>query len=215
MDVMGAMDGINEAGLTVALLADNESPEPEPTGGPQVGLAEQQVVRYLLDRCATVDEAKDALLMAKHYYFFTPCHFIVADRSGRSFVWEHSPRRNREVIVEGDPSTDGRLVCTNHLLHRWPEPSNLPDDNGPIGTAAMTYHRWRTLTEANEGRGIVDRDDIRDQFAAVRFTSPIEEARTFWHAIYDVDDATAEISFYLHDDNGSSLYSAPICFGLD
>ena len=215
MDVMGAMDGINEAGLTVALLADNESPEPEPTGGPQVGLAEQQVVRYLLDRCATVDEAKDALLMAKHYYFFTPCHFIVADRSGRSFVWEHSPRRNREVIVEGDPSTDGRLVCTNHLLHRWPEPSNLPDDNGPIGTAAMTYHRWRTLTEANAGGGIVDRDDIRDQFAAVRFTAPIEEARTFWHAIYDVDDATAEISFYLHDDNGSSLYSAPICFGLD
>ena len=76
------MDGINEAGLTVALLADNETPEPEPTGTPQVGLSEQQVVRYLLDTCATVDEAKDALLLAKHYYFFTPCHFVVADRSG-------------------------------------------------------------------------------------------------------------------------------------
>ncbi len=46
----------------------------------------------------------DALRIAKHYYFFTPCHFVVADRSGRSFVWEHSPRRNHEAIVEPDPA---------------------------------------------------------------------------------------------------------------
>ena len=86
MDLMGGMDGINEAGLAVALLADNETPDPEPTGRPQIGLSEQQVVRYLLDRCATVEDAKEALLLAKHYYFFTPCHFVVADRSGAAFV---------------------------------------------------------------------------------------------------------------------------------
>ncbi len=62
------------------------------TGMPRVGLAEQQVVRYLLDTCASAEEAKEALLLAKHYYFFTPCHFMVADRSGAAFVWEHSPR---------------------------------------------------------------------------------------------------------------------------
>lgn len=210
MDVMGAMDGVNEAGLAVALLADNETPDPEPTGGPRVGLAEQQVVRYLLDHCATVDEAKQALRIAKHYYFFTPCHYVVADRSGRSFVWEHSPRRNHEVIVDAAPSTDGRLVCTNHLLHRWPDPQQLPDDSGPIGTAALTYHRWRTLTAANPTGSTVDADEIREQFAAVRFTAPLEEARTFWHAIYDVDDATAQISLYLHDHDGVSTYSPPI-----
>ena len=215
MDLMGAMDGINEAGLAVALLADNETPDPEPTGSPQVGLAEQQVVRYLLDTCATIEEAKEALLLAKHYYFFTPCHFMVADRSGRSFVWEHSPRRNREVIVEPDPAADGRLVCTNHLLHRWLDPSQLPDDSGPIGTAALTYHRWRTLTAATHDGAVVDRDDVRDQFAAVRFTAPIQEARTFWHALYDVDEAAAEISFYLHDRDGASLYTPPHRFALD
>jgi len=214
MDVLGGMDGINETGLTVALLADNETPEPEPTGAPRVGLSEQQVVRYLLDTCATVDEAVDALRIAKHYYFFTPCHFVVADRSGRSFVWEHSPRRNHEVVVEQDPAASGRLVCTNHLLHRWPDPTQLPDDSGPIGTAALTYHRWRTLTDANADGAVVDRDEIREQFAAVRFTAPIEEARTFWHAVYDVDDASAEVSFFLHDRAGSSVYSPPIRFGL-
>jgi hypothetical protein len=210
MDVMGAMDGINEAGLAVALLADNETPEQEPTGGPRVGLAEQQVVRYLLDHCATVDEAKQALQIAKHYYFFTPCHYIVADRSGQSFVWEHSPRRNHEVIVDAAPSTDGRLVCTNHLLHRWPDPELLPEDSGPIGTAALTYHRWRTLTAANPTGTIVDAEMIREQFADVRFTAPLREARTFWHAIYDVDNATAEISLFLHDHDDVSMYGAPI-----
>lgn len=214
MDVMGAMDGINEAGLTVALLADNETPETEPTGTPQVGLAEQQVVRYLLDTCTTVDEALDALRLAKHYYFFTPCHYMVADRTGRAVVWEHSPRRNREVVVEQDPTGPGRLVCTNHLLHRWADPSLLPDDSGPIGTAALTYHRWRTLTAANADGAVVDSETITEQFAAVRFTAPLVEARTFWHATYDVDDASAAVSFWLHDADSTSVYGEPVTVSL-
>jgi hypothetical protein len=214
MDLMGGMDGINEAGLAVALLADNETPEPEPTGQPQVGLSEQQVVRYLLDRCATVAEAKEALLLAKHYYFFTPCHFLVADRSGAAFVWEHSPRRNQEAIVDADPRTDGRLVCTNHLLHRWPDPATLPTEDGSLGTAALTYDRWRSLTAATRDGAVVDRDDIRAQMAAVSFRAPIQEARTFWHAHYDVDAASMDVSFYLHDVGEVSRYGDPIRLGF-
>ena len=212
MDVNGAMDGVNEAGLSVALLADNETPEPEPTGRPMVGLSEQQVVRYLLDTCATADEAKQALLAAKHYYFFTPCHFVVADASGASFVWEHSPRRNQEVIV--DMSDAGRLVCTNHLLHRWPDVSRLPVEDGSLGTAALTYHRWRTLSAATAEAGVVQRDDIRAQFEQVQFVAPVEGARTFWHAQYDVDAASMEVSFYLYDREGVSIYSDPREFRL-
>lgn len=214
MDVMGGMDGINEAGLTVALLADNETPDPEPTGSPRVGLSEQQVVRYLLDTCATVEEAKEALLLAKHYYFFTPCHFLVADRSGAAFVWEHSARRNREVIVEADARAAGALVCTNHLLHRWPDPAELPQDRGPGGTAALTYDRWRSLANATAGGALVDEQDIRQHFAAVSFTAPVEQARTFWHALYDVTDASAEFSFFLHDRVGQSIYTPPIRVSL-
>jgi hypothetical protein len=210
MDLMGAMDGINEAGLSVALLADNETPDPEPTAQPRVGLSEQQVVRYLLDTCATVEEAKRALLLAKHYYFFTPCHFLVADRSGASFVWEHSRRRNHEVIVDAAPETRGRLVCTNHLLHRWPDPARLPADDGPIGTAALTYGRWRALTSAMDAEPVVTRDDIRAQMDAVAFRAPIQEGRTFWQALYDVDDASVEVRFFLHDRGGESVYSDPI-----
>jgi hypothetical protein len=105
-------------------------------------------------------------------------------------------------------------VCTNHLLHRWPDPAQLPPDDGPIGTAALTYHRWRTLSDAMGDGAVLDRADIRAQFRAVSFGAPIQEARTFWHALYDVDDASAELSFYLHDVDGRSVYSDPIRFSL-
>ncbi len=213
MDVMGAMDGINSAGLAVSLLADNESPHQEPSVVAQVGLSEQQVVRYLLDTCATVDEAKQALLLAKQYYFFVPCHFLVADRTGRSFVWEYSPGHNVEHIVE--PAPGERMVCTNHLLHRWPDPTGLPDDPMIDGTAALTYHRYRTLDAAVGSPALVDRDRIREQFAAVRFTAPVPMARTFWHAIYDLDEPSLEVSFYLRDEDGVSRYSEPTRFALD
>ncbi len=212
MDVLGAMDGVNSAGLAVSLMADNESPSPEPSVVAQVGLSEQQIVRYLLDTCATVDEAKQALLLAKQYYFFVPCHFLVADRSGRSFVWEYSPGHNKEFIVE--PSAGARAVCTNHLLHRWPEGTELPDDPMLDGTAALTYHRFRTLAGLVSTGALVDRDDIRDQFAAVRFTAPVPMARTFWHAVYDLDDPAVEVSFYLRDEDGVSRYTDPMRFAL-
>jgi hypothetical protein len=214
MDVMGGMDGVNEAGLAVALLADNESPAPEPSVHPQVGLSEQQIVRYLLDSCATADEAQQALLLAKQYYIFTPCHFLVADRSGTAFIWEYSPGHNIEHIVPATPGTAGALVCTNHLLHRWPDPAQLPDDPLSDGTAAMTYRRWRTLAADVGGGGLVDRDDIRAQFRSVRFEAPVEGARTFWHAIYDVDNPSVEISFYLRDDDGVSQYTQPMRFDV-
>ncbi len=214
MDVAGAMDGINEAGLAVALLADNESPSPEPTGGPQVGLAEQQVVRYLLDTCATVDEAKDALLLAKQYYFFVPCHFVVADRSGRSFVWEHSAGHNREAIVDADRFESCRTVCTNHLLHTRADLTDLPTEDDSLGTAAMTYSRWRSLHASSSTGSIVDRDEIRDAFRRVSFTAPIQGARTFWHALYDVEDASMQVSFYLRDIADQSAYTEPMTFSL-
>ena len=213
---MGAMDGINEAGLTVALLADNETPEPEPTGGPRVGLAEQQVVRYLLDTCATVDEAQQALLLAKHYYFFTPCHFVVADRTGRSFVWEHSPRRNHEVDrrCRLPAATAGSCAPTTSCTGGPIPPSSPTTAGRSARPRSPTSGGARSPTRNATVRSSIATTSA-DQFEAVRFAAPIQEARTFWHALYDVEDASAEVSFFLHDRDGSSRYSAPIRFCLD
>jgi hypothetical protein len=74
--------------------------------------------------------------------------------------------------------------------------------------------RWRSLADAVSDGAIVDRDDTRAQLRSVAFVAPIQEGRTFWHGRYDVDDATAELTYYLHDVDGHSVYSDPIRFEL-
>ena len=210
--MLGGMDGLNEAGLAVTLLADNESAVPEPSVVPQVGLSEQQIVRYVLETCQDVEDAKQALLLAKQYYVFVPCHFLVADRAGRSFTWEYSPGHNREHIVE---TTAGEnLVCTNHLLHRWPDPAHLPNDQSSAGTAAFTYDRWRAL-DVQTGRGPApDVAQIRNHLHGVRFTYPTPGVRTLWQAVYDLEETAIEVSFSTGDRDGVGHYTEPIRFQL-
>jgi len=63
-DLLGALDGINSQGLMVGILADNETLEAQlsrPTLSFAVGIEILLAVRMLLDTCATVEEAKEAL----------------------------------------------------------------------------------------------------------------------------------------------------------
>jgi penicillin V acylase-like amidase (Ntn superfamily) len=57
------LDGINSEGLVVAILAEEESGNKvgrEP--GDEAGMHELMGMRYLLDNCKNVEEAKEALL---------------------------------------------------------------------------------------------------------------------------------------------------------
>ena len=95
----GVLDGINSEGLTVTLAMDDEifsHLKTEPTRGAAVGLGELQTLRLLLDTCATVEEAKQALLQTKQYYQYVPIHYLIADRHGNAFVWEYSESHNKE-----------------------------------------------------------------------------------------------------------------------
>jgi hypothetical protein len=109
----GTLDGINSAGLAVAMLADEEGmqalgPNWEPHPGQQlvVGLHELAVLRLLLDTCATAFEAAEALLTVKQYYRFIPCRYLVADLAGHSFVYENSTGRNAQY----GPHRRGQLL---------------------------------------------------------------------------------------------------------
>ena len=128
--------------LVAALLADDDPTTGgagaaglEPTLGPAVGLSEVELCRDVLETCADVDEALEALRVARHCYFLHPQHFLIADRSGRSFVYEFSPARNGEHVLWGE----GVQVVTNHLLYRYPTVADLPSGDGK----GFTYARFR------------------------------------------------------------------------
>jgi hypothetical protein len=84
-DLSGVLDGMNSEGLTVTMAMDDEnfaSQQIEPTYGPAPGLGVLQTLRMLLDTCATVGEAKEALLITKQYYEYFPFTFSSPIASG-------------------------------------------------------------------------------------------------------------------------------------
>lgn len=124
-DLLGAaLDGVNAEGLVVVAASVVEPADAGPERvGAAVGLDELQVVRHLLDTCATAAEAREALLATRLYCASHPAHWLVADRHGDAFLLEVAPGREGVHVVasEGEP-----LVVTNHPLHR--------DPAGPVRT---------------------------------------------------------------------------------
>lgn len=199
----GCTDGINAAGLMVALNADGESVQKfpiMPTFGSAVGISEIQILRLLLETCATVEEAKELMLESKHFYMCAPCHYLISDRSGKSFVWEFSPTRNAELIIDGNQRPQ---VLTNHLLHYYTSLDDLPQDD----FGASTYQRCRALTGFIENNAPpFNREQITAFNAAVAITDesypkpqPVPD-RTLWQTLYDAEALTMDVDFYLGDD---------------
>ncbi|PRX70043.1 acyl-CoA:6-aminopenicillanic acid acyl transferase [Nonomuraea fuscirosea] len=202
----GCMDGINAAGLAVMLLvADFEHAEP-PKGPatPQVGLASVQLPRFLVDTCANADQAKQALLGAKHYDFGVALHYLVADAYGQAFVWERGTDGSEHVIDLGDAP----LCVTNHLLHRHPDPARLPAD-GPHSFG--TFGRLRTLYD--RASSVMTAEDVRDGMDAVRQPETGDlPFRTLWTTVFDTAARTLSARFYLGD---GGRYSEELVFSAD
>ncbi|WP_211266850.1 C45 family autoproteolytic acyltransferase/hydolase [Nonomuraea candida] len=189
----GCMDGINSAGLAVMLLiADFESAAPPESDTPQVGVDSVQLPRFLIDTCENVDQAKQALLGAKQYDHGMPLHYLVADANGQAFVWERGKDGSEHIVEFGD----GPLCVTNHLLHRHPDPMNLPADSE--GSFA-SFARLRALYESSKG-ATMSAGDLREALRAVRpAEDPAVPFRTLWSTVFDTADRTLSTCFYLGD----------------
>ena len=219
-DLLGAcFDGINSEGLTVSLMADNNpsnSSPADPTRLFRVGISELQVLRVLVDTCATVDEAQIALLLNKQYHVMLSCHYIVADRHGNSFIWEYSHGHNLEYIIEGKSLPQ---VVTNHPLYPTPEHSASPEKRESRGVTnpADSYERYQTLSQAIEAHPGKYSVDFRKEANACVFADDAMEreytratglelsssVRTLWHSVYDTAERSLEVSFYLRDEPGA------------
>jgi hypothetical protein len=207
----GVVDGMNEEGLTIALLADDEAESKfpmRPAKGPQAGFGVLQVGRHVLETCANVEEAERALLEAKLYYESIPCHYLVADRHGRSFVWENSVSLSQGFIFEGDGSPQ---VTTNFLYQLHDDLSALPEEPHPSGS----FNRYRAvLASIAEKNGKLELDDVRRANRCVAATAPSPPApwapgRTLWHALYFPEERRLEVDFYLGEGEDGAIRRSP------
>lgn len=214
-DLLGAIDGINSEGLTVALLNEQETchlPGFEPLSMNGVGLSEGQIPRFLLDTCGTAAEAREALLGIKQYYTAGPCHYLIGDRHGDGFVWEYGAGRNRSHIID---ALGAPLPVTNHLIHD--HQCTVPD------MLVESIRRLNGLREGIAAGGAVDRTRIRAINAAVaarlgvgegQYITAEHPARTLWYALYDPEARSVEIDFYLGEDGDIIRRTMPLRFTL-
>jgi hypothetical protein len=205
----------------VAVVADNEAlalmgPTFEPCPIHAVGVHGGQAMRLLLDTCATVDEARETLLAMREFYAFIPAICMVADRSGHSFVYEHSPGRNAQYIIEGSGQPQ---ILSNFELHR--HPAGDPVFDAELTMETNIFWRYRKLSDlvCAHGRPFTA-DDLKVlhaeaswpriyQFMTADATgrSPHEvgstagsQVRTLWHSLYDQETGRVEFRFYLGDE---------------
>lgn len=191
----GVIDGINSEGLTVALLADDELAQlgkMDPARGTQAGLEVIQVTRFLLDTCANVEEAKVALRAAKLYYGMIPCHYVVADRHGASFLWENAASMHYGHVIDGK---GGPQVVTNFLQHLHPEARE-----GKEFAACARFDQVRKRLASAVGK--VSIDFIKETSSGIAARPPVPPApraphRTLWHALYYPEQRRMEVDFYL------------------
>lgn len=91
-----ALDGVNAEGLVVAAAPDLAS---------SCRVAALQLVRELLDRCATAAEARDVLVSAGPDAVAAPARWLVADRHGEAFVVTIAEGRREVGVVDAAGAT--------------------------------------------------------------------------------------------------------------
>jgi hypothetical protein len=103
--LFGCTSGMNDAGLTIAMLDSYHSRDGSPGFNP-LGIPTVLMLRRLLEECTTVDEAVNLLRTNERASML---NIAICDRE-RGAVLEVTPK---SVIVR--PSEKGVCLCTNHF----------------------------------------------------------------------------------------------------
>jgi len=202
----GTQSGMNSEGLIVATLADQMAPASvkiSPLGDDSSGLNILQLVRLLLDTCASVEEAKLVLLNNKLTAGFEPTHLQISDRFGNSFIFETSSKDFSDHFTDNNGKPQ---IMTNHSVYLYPDVNEFPEYS-PKATY-NTFYRYRALYDyLQEHQGKFSADDAKKAMSRVyAHTHDVDEGaahpipcRTLWPMLYDINERSLEVKFYLKD----------------
>lgn len=148
------MDGINEKGLCVSIMAlpRQASRQNEP-GRHAVGTT--IIMRLILDRCASVEEAI-ALVNTLNVRHDTKgsgsgYHYMVADAAGDCCVIEFDKDDNWKTLIVRKPEGSASMHVTNHLLN--PKHYTTEPDEKVGNPHSKSWWRYETVGRYLEERG--------------------------------------------------------------
>lgn len=180
------LDGINEKGLTAAVLMIEDSATIEQnTEKPDITTT--TAIRLLLDSAATVDEALALLRQYDmHASMGMMVHFALADPQGKSVVVEYI--NNEMTVIQTS-------AVTNFYLAQG-------EKNG-IGTN-QSHIRYDLLLQRLVETPVMDVAAVRDTMKSVSKQNFGEFESTEWSTVYDQSKGFAH---YYHRENYEKVYT--------
>lgn len=127
------LDGMNEKGVSIAVLTLDSDPTYQDTGKPMI--ATTLAIRLVLDRAATTQEAVDLL---RRYDMFASSgrdyHFYIIDAQGDGRVIEYDPEQEDRPLVD----TPSEAVTNFHI----PAPQGDPEAPTQVLISTIDYNEY-------------------------------------------------------------------------
>ena len=180
------LDGMNEKGVSIAVLTLDSEPTAQHSGKPVI--ATSLAIRLVLDKAATTEEAVELL---KDYDMYAAngrdYHFYITDASGDGRVIEYDCNsETREMVV-----TPSRSVTNFFVMYK---DKVLPNQhNDPYGHGRERYDAMEEVLSANDAA--ITRDVAWEALkAAAQDPNPEDvTSNTQWSIIYDNSTLTGDI----------------------
>lgn len=177
------MDGMNEKGVTIAILALNYKFEELDTEKNDLTIF--SAMRLILDKAANVDEAIN--LLKQYDMSFEDvsinAHYQIADAEGNSAVIEWIDGELNIIKAENNFQ-----VCTNFYLSPL-----MSDDDKTSGTAKQRYNTAYTAIESVNG--------VFEESQAMELLQAVSQGNaTKWSVVYNSGNLTADIAPYTQYD---------------
>jgi len=164
-------DGMNEYGLAIGMAAVPSGDMQPKTGKESIGSL--GIIRQMLDRTRTVDEAVD--MMQDYNIDFSggpPLHYLLADATGKSALVEYYDG-SMQILYNEQPWH----VATNFLRSSVKEPE------------AGNCWRYNTIAaQLTEANGRIDTQ------AAMRLLADVAQNNTQWSVIYHMSNGMITIA---------------------
>jgi len=186
-------DGMNEKGLAIALLSVPEAHGP--SGDNKITLGTTTIIRLVLDKASTVEEAVE--LMKQYNIYFSAgitCQFLIADRSGHSVLAEYWDNALQTITT-----TDDFQVASNFIAYKGLN----------IGEGFNEFERYDTVKGAIEQNGgyLYEQQAI-DLLAQVGiYYNGVDKLQ--WSVVYNLTTGKGKIFAHRNTGNISSFGVEP------
>ena len=186
--IYAPMDGINKKGLCVSIMALPKQAAWQDSGKSVVGTS--IIMRLILDRCATVDEAialVQSLDIRHDQKAGSGYHYLVADKDGNCAGIEFDPQDGwKTMIVEKDEASR-YMHMTNHLLS--PKYYTTEPDETVGNPHSKSWWRYETVDAfLSEREGTLSPAEAQQCLSDVHWKDLVWDngmvENTQWSAVY-------------------------------